>query len=188
MAQVTTSTTVHDVVVVGSGAGGGTVTKVLADLGVSGTADRGRSDGRAGGFQGAPLALPGAASRRRRQGAGLHRRPDRFHLQRDVSAARSSRASPTPWRPAATSRGSARACSAAAPTTMAASSCACPTTTSSRRPPTASASTGRSPMRIWRPTTTRPSASSASPARPKAFAARRTASSTRRRRSARTTR
>jgi choline dehydrogenase-like flavoprotein len=35
MAQVTTSTTVHDVVVVGSGAGGGTVTKVLADLGVS---------------------------------------------------------------------------------------------------------------------------------------------------------
>jgi choline dehydrogenase-like flavoprotein len=35
MAQVTTSTTVHDVVVVGSGAGGGTVTKVLADLGIS---------------------------------------------------------------------------------------------------------------------------------------------------------
>ncbi len=35
MAQVTTSTTVHDVVVIGSGAGGGTVTKVLADLGVS---------------------------------------------------------------------------------------------------------------------------------------------------------
>jgi choline dehydrogenase-like flavoprotein len=35
MAQVTRSTTVHDVVVVGSGAGGGTATKVLADLGVS---------------------------------------------------------------------------------------------------------------------------------------------------------
>src|SRR4051812_29542412 len=34
MAQATTST-VHDVIVVGSGAGGGTVTKVLADLGVS---------------------------------------------------------------------------------------------------------------------------------------------------------
>ena len=34
MAQ-TTNSTVHDVVVVGSGAGGGTVTKVLADLGVS---------------------------------------------------------------------------------------------------------------------------------------------------------
>jgi choline dehydrogenase-like flavoprotein len=35
MAQVTTSATVHDVVVIGSGAGGGTATKVLADLGVS---------------------------------------------------------------------------------------------------------------------------------------------------------
>ena len=30
-----TSSTVHDVVVIGSGAGGGTVTKVLADLGIS---------------------------------------------------------------------------------------------------------------------------------------------------------
>jgi choline dehydrogenase-like flavoprotein len=35
MAQVPISTTVHDVVVIGSGAGGGTVTKVLADLGIS---------------------------------------------------------------------------------------------------------------------------------------------------------
>src|SRR5687768_8115196 len=35
MAQVTSSQTVHDVVVIGSGAGGGTVTKVLADLGIS---------------------------------------------------------------------------------------------------------------------------------------------------------
>src|SRR5688572_18168968 len=35
MAQVTTNAPVHDVVVIGSGAGGGTVTKVLADLGVS---------------------------------------------------------------------------------------------------------------------------------------------------------
>ena len=34
MAQVTSSPTVHDVVVIGSGAGGGTVTKVLADMGV----------------------------------------------------------------------------------------------------------------------------------------------------------
>ena len=33
MAQISSST-VHDVVVIGSGAGGGTVTKVLADLGV----------------------------------------------------------------------------------------------------------------------------------------------------------
>jgi len=35
MAQITPSATVHDVVVIGSGAGGGTVTKVLADLGIS---------------------------------------------------------------------------------------------------------------------------------------------------------
>src|ERR1041385_4748261 len=34
MAQVTSSQPVHDVIVIGSGAGGGTVTKVLADLGV----------------------------------------------------------------------------------------------------------------------------------------------------------
>ena len=35
MAQVTRSSPVYDVVVIGSGAGGGTVTKVLADMGVS---------------------------------------------------------------------------------------------------------------------------------------------------------
>ena len=35
MAQVTSSQTVHDVVIIGSGAGGGTATKVLADLGIS---------------------------------------------------------------------------------------------------------------------------------------------------------
>jgi len=34
MAQVITSSTVHDVVIIGSGAGGGTVTKVLADMGI----------------------------------------------------------------------------------------------------------------------------------------------------------
>jgi choline dehydrogenase-like flavoprotein len=35
MAQVSSNTTIHDVVVIGSGAGGGTVTNVLANLGVS---------------------------------------------------------------------------------------------------------------------------------------------------------
>ncbi len=35
MAQITSSQTVHDVVIIGSGAGGGTATKVLADLGIS---------------------------------------------------------------------------------------------------------------------------------------------------------
>ena len=34
MAQVTNSQTVHDVVIIGSGAGGGTVTKVLTDMGI----------------------------------------------------------------------------------------------------------------------------------------------------------
>jgi choline dehydrogenase-like flavoprotein len=34
MVQVSTASTVHDVVIIGSGAGGGTVTKVLADMGV----------------------------------------------------------------------------------------------------------------------------------------------------------
>ena len=35
MAQVTSSQPVHDVVIIGSGAGGGTATKVLADMGIS---------------------------------------------------------------------------------------------------------------------------------------------------------
>ena len=35
MSNVQTGSTVHDVVIIGSGAGGGTVTKVLADLGVN---------------------------------------------------------------------------------------------------------------------------------------------------------
>jgi choline dehydrogenase-like flavoprotein len=35
MTQVTSSQTVHDVVIIGSGAGGGTATKVLADMGIS---------------------------------------------------------------------------------------------------------------------------------------------------------
>ncbi len=35
MFQIARSSPVYDVVIIGSGAGGGTVTKVLADLGVS---------------------------------------------------------------------------------------------------------------------------------------------------------
>ena len=35
MFQISPSSSVYDVVIIGSGAGGGTVTKVLADLGVS---------------------------------------------------------------------------------------------------------------------------------------------------------
>jgi len=40
MPQAPSNTTVHDVVVVGSGAGGGTVTSVLANMGVVGAAAR----------------------------------------------------------------------------------------------------------------------------------------------------
>ena len=162
MAQVTT--TVHDVVVIGSGAGGGTATKVLADLGVSvllmeagpmlNMADlkehmspynvphRGagpKGEAYTGGRPASPTARP--------------------------TAARSSKASPTPSRPAATSPGSGRASSAAAPITTAASRCASPTTTSSRARSTGSASTGRSPTTTWRRTTTRRNASSAWSAR-----------------------
>ncbi len=35
MSNVQTDSTIHDVVIVGSGAGGGTVTKVLADAGIN---------------------------------------------------------------------------------------------------------------------------------------------------------
>ena len=79
------------------------------------------------------MAVSGAASRGGSEGPGLHRRADRFHLQRHVRRRADSRASLTPSRRAATSRGSARACSAAAPTTTAASRSAWPTTISSRR-------------------------------------------------------
>ena len=186
MAQVTTSTTVHDVVVIGSGAGGGTVTKVLADLGISVLLlEAGPMIGPADFKEHMwPYQVPhrGAGAKGQAYTGG----PTGFTYSA-TSAARSSRASPTRSRRAATSRGSARACSAAARTTTAASRCGWPTTTSSRRPPTASGSTGRSATTTWRRTTTRPSASSASPARRRASAARPTASSTRRRRSARTT-
>ena len=124
--------TVHDVVVIGSGAGGGTVTKVLADLGISvllieagpmlSMADLKEHMW--------PYQVPhrGAGA----TGQALHRRPRPGSPTARRSAARSSKASPTPWRRAATSPGSARAFSAAARTTTAASRCAWPTTTSSR--------------------------------------------------------
>ena len=104
MAQVATGTAVHDVVVIGSGAGGGTVTKVLADLGVTCCCSRpGRCSNMADLKEHMwPYQVPHRGAGR--EGPGLHRRSDRLHLQRDVTAARSSRASPTPSRPAATSR------------------------------------------------------------------------------------
>ena len=104
MAQVTADTTVHDVVVIGSGAGGGTVTKVLADLGVSVLLHRSRPDAEPGGPQGAHVAVPGAASRRGRRRARPTRAGRPASPTARPTAARSSRASRTPSRRAATSR------------------------------------------------------------------------------------
>ena len=84
MAQVTADTTVHDVVVIGSGAGGGTMTKVLADLGVSVLL-----------IEAGPMLNPTDLKEHMwpyqapNRGAGphaegLHRRADRLHLQRDL--------------------------------------------------------------------------------------------------------
>ena len=103
MAQVTTSTTVHDVVVIGSGAGGGTVTKVLADLGISvllleagPMLDRRTSRSTCGPTT---CRIAARARRGRRTPAGRPASPTAR-----PTAARSSKASPTPWRRAATSR------------------------------------------------------------------------------------
>ena len=98
-----------------------------------GAAAGGRADAEHGGPQGAHVAVSGAASRRRRARARPTPAGRPASPTARPTAARSSRASRTPSRPAATSRGSARAFSAAAPTTTAASRCASPTTTSSRR-------------------------------------------------------
>ena len=120
MAQVTSSTTVHDVVVIGSGAGGGTVTKVLADLGTrSLLMEAGPMIGPADFKEHMwPYDVPHRGAGR--EGAGLHRRAHRLHLQRDLRLARSSKGSRIPSHRAATSRGSGRASSVAAPITTAA--------------------------------------------------------------------
>ena len=84
MAQVPSTSTVHDVVVVGSGAGGGTVTKVLADLGISVLLlEAGpmlqMTDLKEHMW---PYQVPhrGAGA----EGSGLYRRADRLHLQRHL--------------------------------------------------------------------------------------------------------
>ena len=76
--------TVHDVVVIGSGAGGGTVTKVLADLGVSVLLMEAGPMITPADFKEhlAPYDLPG--SRTRSEGRGLFRRTVRHQLQREL--------------------------------------------------------------------------------------------------------
>ena len=166
MAQVATGSTVHDVVVVGSGAGGGTVTKVLADLGVSVLLHGSRADAEHGRPQGAHVAVQRAASRRRRRrarptragrrgftysatygGAQLAGEPYTVAPGSDFSwfRSRDSRRPHQPLRPRHAAVGRLRLQAAL--------------------DATASAWTGRSATRTSRRTTTRPSASSASPAR-----------------------
>ena len=77
MAQVMTSSTVHDVVIIGSGAGGGTVTKVLADLGISVLLMEAGPDAEHGRPQGAHVAVSSCRIAAPASRPGLHRRPGR---------------------------------------------------------------------------------------------------------------
>ena len=68
MLQITRSPQVFDVVVVGSGAGGGTAVKVLTDLGINvALLEAGPMLNSGQGFQGARSPVPGGPSRRRRR-------------------------------------------------------------------------------------------------------------------------
>ena len=186
MAQISNST-VHDVVIIGSGAGGGTVTKVLADLGVRVLLMEAGPDGHDGRLQ--DLASPLDDWHR---GAG-----DAAELYTTGQGAPFQQPSVV-FPPSLTDE----------PYTVAPGSqfrwCRSRVHRRPHEPLLARAAAllrlrlqepvdeGRRlrladhATRIWRRTTTRPSASSASPARPKDCAARRTASFRRRRRSSRT--
>ena len=117
MAQVAPRSTVHDVVIIGSGAGGGTVTKVLADLGVKVLLMEAGPMVSMGDFK--MLQAPSSVWHR---GAGemaeLYTTGRATPLNFDAGYRRQPwPTSPTRWRPAATSAGSDRASSAGAPTT-----------------------------------------------------------------------
>ena len=119
MARVQTSATIHDVVIIGSGAGGGTVTKVLADLGVKVLLMEAGPMVSMGDFK--MLQPPSSVWHRGagEHGAALHRRPgDAAQLQRRLRRQHRRRALHRRRR-AAASAGSARGASAAAPTTTA---------------------------------------------------------------------
>ena len=134
MLQIIRSPQVFDVVVIGSGAGGGTAVKVLTDLGVNvALLEAGPMLNPAKDFKEHVLPVPGGPSRRRRRtprcisaassGWLLHR-AQRLLGHRRRAVHRRARA--------ASSAGSARASWADAPTTTAASRCASPITISSR--------------------------------------------------------
>ena len=134
MFQIQRSPEVHDVVVIGSGAGGGTVVKVLTDRGNQRHAARSRADAQSHeGFQGAHVALPGGPSRRRDRTPRCtsESRRGRSAISRRPTDTGTSPASRTRSRRTRSSSGSARASWAAAPITTAASRCAFPITISS---------------------------------------------------------
>ena len=155
MSQLSARTPTHDVVVIGSGAGGGTVTKVLADLGISVLLLEAGPMLEPCRSQRAHVAVRRPASGRRPAG-GRVLRPIAVHVRRDIRRIPDRRRAVhrRPWQRLLA--GSDRASSAAARTTTAASRCASPTTTSSRRNGTALVSTGRSATRTSRRITTRP--------------------------------
>ena len=149
--QVIRSREQFDVCVIGSGAGGGMAAKVLTEAGAR------RRDARSGHRLGSGQGLQDVHVELRARRGAAPRPPDRplGEFTAPPTAAGRSRASPTRRRPAATSTGSAAACSAGAPITGAASRCASARTTSSARRSTGSATTGRSPTTTSSRTTTR---------------------------------
>ena len=81
MFQITRSAPVYDVVIIGSGAGGGTVTKVLADIGINvALLEAGPMLTSSTRFQRTHVALPGASSRGDGRWCELFRAWARFRI------------------------------------------------------------------------------------------------------------
>ena len=178
MLQLNPPRKVYDVCIIGSGAGGGTAAKVLTEGGLNVVM-----------LEAGPRLDPDKDFKE-------HVWPYQLPIAAWASAASSvasatsswrptasgkSKASPTPRRRARRFAGSARALKEAAPTIGGASRCASARRISGRTRPTAWATTGRSPTKNSRLTTTRSKRTSASSARRKTSPMRRTASFCRRR-------
>ena len=156
MAQAAPRSTVHDVVIIGSGAGGGTVTKVLADLGVKVLLMEAGPMVTMGDFK--MLQPPSSAWHR---GAGelaqLYTTGQGAPLNFNAGFAANLADEPYTVAPGSHFRWFRSRSSAAAPTTTRASSCATPTTTSSRTSRRHRLGLADQPTRTSRRTTTRPS-------------------------------
>ena len=170
MSQVVSSPKEYDVCIIGSGAGGGTAAKVLTEGGLNVVMLEAGPPLNPKDFKEHvwPYQLPHRGDR-----TSARHEPNRIHGAQWLSG--KSRASPTPLRPAQAFDGFARGLKAAAPIIGDASLCASVPQTSRRTPPTAWATTGRSPMKNSRLTTTRLSRTSASSDRKKMSRTRRTA-------------